>query len=427
MSNEQKNISPIDRPDDFVVSVKNVSKKFCKNLRRSMAYGIADLSKNLIGFKPDSTNLKKDEFWALQNINFELRRGEVLGLIGLNGSGKTTLLRLLAGIFPPDKGEIAIRGRVGALIALGAGFHPHMTGRENVYLNGSILGFSRSEIDDQFDNIIEFSEIGEFINAPVSTYSSGMIVRLGFSIAIAIQPDVLLIDEVLAVGDLGFVIKCLNRMADLIPQTATIFVSHSMPMMARISTKVMLMNRGCIDFYSNDIAEGIKQYIELFEAPKQINQGTGEIDLLRIGIKDPSNNKFEYDKTVVLKTFDDLIIEVTIELKFSVADFELFITTFDGQLREVLSSSSRSFCEPFSNKSDNIRTFEIKIPKLVLATGRYSITFGAADSNTKKFYCRVTNSIYFTMKAIEVTWGTSYVPGEWRELKNNRVVGRSVI
>ena len=129
--------------DDVVVSVKNVSKKFCKHLRRSMAYGIADLSKNLIGIKPDSTELRKDEFWAVKDVSFELKRGEVLGLIGVNGSGKTTLLRLLSGIFPPDKGEISIKGRVGALIAVGAGFHPHMTGRENIYLNGTILGMNR--------------------------------------------------------------------------------------------------------------------------------------------------------------------------------------------------------------------------------------------------------------------------------------------
>lgn len=202
-------------------------------------------------------------------------------------------------------------------------------------------------------------------------------------------------------------------MGALIPQTATIFVSHRMPMMARISTNAMLMNGGSIDFYSDDIPEGIIQYIELFEIPEQIDQGTGEIELLRIGIKNPLIKKFEYNKTLVLETFDDLIIEVTLESKLSVADFELFIIALDGQLREALSSSSRIFCEPFSNKSDNIRIFEIKISKLLLATGCYSITFGAVDSNTKQIYCRVTNSIYFTMKAMEMTWITSYVPGEW--------------
>ncbi|MBE9531297.1 MAG: ABC transporter ATP-binding protein, partial [Proteobacteria bacterium] len=199
----------LDTPEgEVVISIKNLSKKFCTHLKRSMAYGIIDLSKNLVGIKPNTEELRRDEFWALDNMNFELKRGEVLGLIGLNGCGKTTLLRLLTGIFPPDKGEITIKGRVGALIAVGAGFHPHMTGRENIYLNGTILGMSAKELDACFDDIIEFAEIGDFIEAPVSTYSSGMRVRLGFAIAIHINPDILLIDEVLAVGDLNFSIKC---------------------------------------------------------------------------------------------------------------------------------------------------------------------------------------------------------------------------
>ena len=402
---------------DTLIKVENVSKKFCRSLKRSLWYGVKDLGSELIGRNNSHKSLRKEEFWALKDISFELKRGECLGLIGRNGAGKSTLLKMLNSLIKPDEGMITMKGRIGALIELGAGFNPILTGRENVYINGQILGFSKKEIDDKYDAIVEFSELSEFMEMPVQNYSSGMKVRLGFAVAAQMEPDILLIDEILAVGDLGFVIKCLNRMGELIPQTATIFVSHSMPMMARISTKAMLMNKGSIDFYSNDIAEGIIQYIELFEAPERINQGTGEIELLRIGIKNPLNKKFEYNKTVVLKTFDDLIIEVEVELKHSVADFELFITTFDGQLREALSSSSISFCEPFSNKSDNIRTFEIKIPKLVLATGRYSITFGAVDSNTKLFYCRVTNSIYFTMKAIEMTWATSYVPGEWKELK----------
>ncbi len=413
--------------NEYLIEVEGVSKKFSKSLKKSLLYGLKDIIVSFFGYKQDRTKLRKDEFWAVKNASFKLRRGECLGLIGHNGAGKSTLLKMLNGLIRPDEGRVTMRGKVGALIELGAGFDTILSGRENVYINGQILGFSKKEIDDKYGAIVEFSELSEFMEMPVQNYSSGMKVRLGFAVAAQMEPDILLIDEILAVGDLGFVIKCLNRMGELIPQTATIFVSHSMPMMARISTKAMLRNRGSSDFYSNDIAEGIKQYIELFEAPERINQGTGEIELLRIGIKNPLNKKFEYNKTVVLKTFDDLIIEVTIELKPSVADFELFITTFDGQLRETLATSSRSFCEPFSNKIDNIRTFEIKIPKLVLATGRYSLTFGAVDSNTKQFYCRVTNSIYFTMNAIEITWATSYVPGEWKELKTIGLSERSPV
>jgi len=235
--------SPVQ--NDPVVKVDNVSKKFCMNLRRSMVYGIVDLSKNLLGNRPDSITIRKDEFWALDNIRFELRRGEVLGLIGMNGSGKTTLLRLLAGIFPPDKGGIMIRGRVGALIAIGAGFHPHMTGRENIYLNGIILGMTREEIDAKFDDIVDFAAIKDFLDAPVSTYSSGMRVRLGFSIAVQMEPDVLLIDEVLAVGDMAFKAKCQRKISWLIKKgTTIILVSHDMNSIKKNCHRVLLLDRG---------------------------------------------------------------------------------------------------------------------------------------------------------------------------------------
>lgn len=245
-----------------VLSAKNVSKKFCMNLRRSMIYGIADLSKNLFGLKPDSTKLKKNEFWALDGINFELRRGEALGLIGINGSGKTTLLRLLSGIFPPDRGEILIQGKIGALIAVGAGFHPHMTGRENIFLNGAILGMSKKNILRHFDSIVDFAGIDDFLDAPVSTYSSGMHVRLGFAIATAINPDILLIDEILAVGDSNFRMKCFKRIGDIMDKCAVIFVSHDITQLSRICNKIMVLDKGK-NIYSGETQEGLDRYNQL--------------------------------------------------------------------------------------------------------------------------------------------------------------------
>lgn len=235
----------VSLPDDVAISVRNVNKKFCRHLRRSMAYGIHDLVRNLVGIRPETNSLRRDEFWALHEINFEAKQGEILGIIGANGSGKSTLLRLLSGIFPPDQGAIAIRGRVGALIALGAGFHPHMTGRENIYLNGTILGMSRDEIDEKFDAIVDFSEIGDFLNAPVSTYSSGMRVRLGFAIAVHLEPQVLLVDEVLAVGDASFRAKSYERMLGLLEAGRTIcFVSHDLMGIEAICHSVIWLDRG---------------------------------------------------------------------------------------------------------------------------------------------------------------------------------------
>lgn len=233
--------------NDIVVSVNNVSKKFCRNLKRSMAYGIADLSKNLFGIKPESATLRKDEFWAVNNVSFELKKGDTLGIMGANGSGKSTLLRLLTGIFPPDKGQITINGQVAALIAIGAGFHPHMTGRENIYLNGTILGYEKAELRQKFDEIVEFADIGEFLEAPVATYSSGMRVKLGFSIAVHRIPDLLLIDEVLAVGDLNFRLKSYKKLSEVLKQgTTVILVSHNDIAIKSVCNEMAILHRSQI-------------------------------------------------------------------------------------------------------------------------------------------------------------------------------------
>ncbi|GAK93146.1 ABC transporter ATP binding subunit [Nonlabens ulvanivorans] len=248
---------------EVLVKVEGLSKKFCKSLKKSLKYGIHDLAANLMG-KPTSDDLRPDEFWALKDINFELRRGECLGLIGHNGAGKSTLLKILNGLINPDHGKVTMRGRVGALIELGAGFNPILSGRENIYNNGAILGFTKQEIEDKVEEIIDFAEIREFIDMPVQNYSSGMRVRLGFAVAAQMEPDVLIIDEVLAVGDVGFVTKCFKQIDYILPNTAVIFVSHSMPMVSRISSHILLMEKGLIEYYGTDVSLGISEYYGKF-------------------------------------------------------------------------------------------------------------------------------------------------------------------
>ncbi|MEI7675355.1 MAG: ABC transporter ATP-binding protein [Bacteroidales bacterium] len=404
--------------DEILIDVQGVSKRFCKDLKRSMRYGFMDSLRAIAGQDATAAKLRKDEFWAVKDVSFQLRRGECLGLIGHNGAGKSTLLKMLNGLINPDQGSITIRGKIGALIELGAGFNPILTGRENIYNNGAVLGFSRKEIDAKVEAIIDFAEIREFIDAPVQNYSSGMRVRLGFAVAAQMEPDVLLIDEVLAVGDMGFIIKCLNRISEMMPNCAMIFVTHSMPMMARVCTQVMLMDKGGVDYYSSDITVGITKYISMFEAPESSNQGSGEVEVNAIAIKNPITECYENSNNLLLKTYDDLEIKVSLKLKETVGEYYIGITAFDGQLREVLSSGSRYADTKFENNGVSLKYFTIKIPRIILASGKYSITFVASDPITLKFYCRMTNAISFTMEAIGQTWATSIVEGEWKEISN---------
>lgn len=236
---------------DVLVKVEHVSKKFCRDLKKSLWYGIKDIATELIPGTGSATRhsiLRPAEFWAVNDVSFELRRGECLGLIGRNGAGKTTLLKMLNGLIKPDRGRIEMRGRVGALIALGAGFNPVLTGRENIYVNGSVLGLSKREIDERLEEIIDFAEIGDFIDTPVQNYSSGMAVRLGFAVATIIKPDVLIIDEVLAVGDAAFRGKCYNQIDRIAPDSAIIFVSHSMEQVGRICNKSLVLQDGKVAF-----------------------------------------------------------------------------------------------------------------------------------------------------------------------------------
>jgi len=185
------------------------------------------------------------EFWALRDVSFEVRRGEALGIIGRNGAGKSTLLQILSGTLPPTTGEVRIDGQVAAMLELGSGFNPEFTGRENVYLNGAILGFSQEEMDERFDEIAAFADIGEFIDQPVKLYSSGMFVRLAFAVQACLEPDVLIVDEVLAVGDIFFQQKCHARMEELIDRgTAIVIVSHNMAVIEKYSTRAMLLDKG---------------------------------------------------------------------------------------------------------------------------------------------------------------------------------------
>ncbi|MBN1474989.1 MAG: ABC transporter ATP-binding protein [Syntrophaceae bacterium] len=247
--------------DDILIKVEGVSKKFCRSLKKSLWYGIKDIASEALGRGDWHNRLRPEEFWAVHDVSFELKRGECTGLIGRNGAGKTTLLKMLNGLIKPDKGRIEILGRVGALIALGAGFNPILTGRENIYVNGSILGLSKREIDAKLEEIIDFSEIGDFIDSPVQSYSSGMHVRLGFSVATVLDPDVLLLDEVLAVGDTRFQAKCLQRIkAVRYNGGGILLVTHILEHVAHYCDRAILLDKGNL-IMDSDTSTALDNYV----------------------------------------------------------------------------------------------------------------------------------------------------------------------
>jgi lipopolysaccharide transport system ATP-binding protein len=233
---------------DFVVEFDHVYKKFAMGeqhttLRDFIAAGFGRVFRP--GHRPDPAQLKKQEFWAVKDLSFHLKKGESMGIIGPNGSGKSTTLKLLSGILRPEQGTYNVKGRLSALIEVGAGFHPDLTGRENVFLNGSILGMTRKEVQSKFADIVEFAGVGEFIDTPVKRYSSGMAVRLGFAVAAFIEPDVLLVDEVLAVGDTEFRNRCHNRMTQMLNRGVTmILVSHNLEEVRNLCDRTIMLFKG---------------------------------------------------------------------------------------------------------------------------------------------------------------------------------------
>lgn len=387
------------KENEVLVKVEHLSKKFCKDLKTSLWYGVKDLYDNLWGNKNERL-LRRDEFWAVKDINFELRRGECLGLIGHNGAGKSTLLKILNGLINPDEGKVIIKGRVGALIELGAGFNPILTGRENIYNNGAVLGFTKKEIDSKVEEIIDFAEIRDFIDMPVQNYSSGMKVRLGFAVAAQMKPDVLIIDEVLAVGDLGFVLKCFKTIDTILPNTAIIFVSHTMPMISRICNQIILMEHGNAEFQGNDVGKAIDLYYSRFaQNESNIVFDDGSLSLEKIEICDAV-----YEKNIPqLKWGDDLQLYFKLEAKLPVNSLDFSIIVNDKEQRSVgvLQRNEESLNQDPQNK-----TIEFKIihEDLQFSKGLYSLSLAVRDKDTKVPVLRINDLLTFQVLHPEEVW-----------------------
>ena len=322
-----------------------------------------------------------EEFWALQGVDFEVPTGSTLGIIGSNGSGKSTLLKCLAGILSPDKGEIRLDGRLSALLELGAGFHLDLSGRENVYLNGAILGLTRKEVDQRFDDIVDFAGLGKFIDSPVKNFSSGMIIRLGFAVAANVEPEILLIDEVLSVGDQSFQIRCIERIEKFRKDGRTIvFVSHSLDQVQQLCEQAIWIDKGIVKGHGTaqrviaDYSSESHQAVEKKDSELGERWGSGQATITQVNLLNharKSSHLFETGKSMVIQVAFDSHLPVHSPI-IGVRLTHLLGTVVWG----TTSRRNGIFIESISGPG----TVEIEIPYLPLLEGTYDLTVFLSDN-----------------------------------------------
>lgn len=330
------------------------------------------------------TDKAADRFWALKGIDFEIAYGDVVGVIGHNGAGKSTLLKVLSRITSPTEGEVKIYGRVASLLEVGTGFHPELTGRENIYLNGAILGMTRREIDQRFTEIVNFAEVSKFLDTPVKRYSSGMYVRLAFAVAANLGSDVLLVDEVLAVGDQQFQQKCLGKLGDISEQGRTVlFVSHNLASITKLCNKVMVLDKGEVSFFGS-VDEGISAYNkQVFDSKILIEDHYDKKGLLypQVKFNDILINDQSINKGIEVDPFKEMVVKVNGE---NASELKAFVTVITirtyGQIVFSVNDTLAGKLLPACNFCS---TF--KIPDRLLFPGEYTVSIGGFDEWTGRW------------------------------------------
>jgi lipopolysaccharide transport system ATP-binding protein len=411
---------------DLVISVKDVSKKFCRNLKQSLFYGVRDIAAELLGKPRKGNELRSQEFWALKDVSFQLKRGDSLGLVGANGAGKSTLLRIISGLINPDTGTIEVKGRVAPLIALGAGFNPILTGRENIYANMSILGLSKQEIDKKFEAVVDFSEIREAIDAPVQTYSSGMSARLGFACAVHIEPEILLLDEVLSVGDVKFRMKCHQRLSKLRENgTAFILVSHNSHSILNICNTAIYLKKGqlitsgeteaVVNRYEEDLAfsEGREaQPQAILKLPPKSAEESSGLDITAVFFRDERGDLLA---TPLCGKPAYLCVECKADSLYDEINLGVKIRAILGEQDVVLYLTSASD-DRLLNITPGKTEIQLQLPYLGLSPGRYT-----ARIYLRKGVCSfdIVESFRFIVESDRImSQCLFYQPRNWRTIEH---------
>ncbi len=385
------------------ISVKNIGKqykigaaetKFRYNMLRDVimdtVYAPVRIAKAMIGKSDRRQN--QNYVWALKDVSFDLEEGKVLGIVGRNGAGKSTLLKILSRVTEPTVGTVSVRGRVGSLLEVGTGFHPELTGRENIYMNGAILGMRRAEIESKFDEIVDFSEVTQYIDTPVKRYSSGMYLRLAFAVAAHLEPEILVVDEVLAVGDAEFQKKCLGKMGDVAQQGRTVlFVSHNMSAILRLTQEAIVLNKGqmlmrgptqeAVDFYlSSGQTQAGQRVWDVEDVPaasapfrpislKVKNRIGKVVDTVRS--IEPVTVEFEYQ-------LDAPVTGLRVGFYLSTMRGEYVLTSFDTDAPELF--------ENFDSRKPGRYISRAEIPADIFNEGRYSLGVNASSFGVRRYF-----------------------------------------
>jgi len=405
----------------------HVSKEF--TLHRARARSFQELFLNLVCLKRFPS---REKYWALRDVSFEVEPGEVVGIVGPNGAGKSTSLKLMSHIIEPTSGQIEINGQVGALLELGAGFHPDLTGRENIYLNGSILGFSKTKMDRIFDDILDFSEMGPFIDVPVKHYSSGMYMRLAFSIAIHIEPDILLVDEVLAVGDQAFQVRCLDKINEMKRQGITIIlVTHALGMVREMCNRAIWLDHGQIQaagaveqvveqYMAQVLAQDKQQMLEAEQAEDSEGEaeqddesswrwGSREAEIVAVQILDSND-----DDQKIFQTGDTLKLRIHYVAHEPIPQPRIGLALYRSNGFHI-NGPNNIFANYPIDVLDGTGFVDYVINSLPLLPGTYLISAALHDFAGKHAYDYLHQRFAFRVRpgGVREEYGTFYIPATW--------------
>lgn len=448
--------------EDFAIKVSGVSKKYTINAEGGRKRRLGRLIKEILGFRIVETDAASGEFWALRDISFEINRGQSLGIVGLNGAGKSTLLKVILGRLKQNRGEVVINGQAGGLVELSAGFHPELDGIRNIYNKGVLLGKSKAEIDSKIDEIIHFADLGDFINSPVKTYSSGMSVRLGFSIVVHFLPEIIICDEILAVGDFDFRQKCFDKILELKNQSSFILVSHSNANILQFCDIALLLHKGEM-ISIGDPRRVLKHYsycnakLNSFEVRQRINEAADddekvatvpqeksvkeeakivEIDIEKFGmdsqsVEDLFGPEYHAEETIGdvefylnLQSTDEGFIHFAGEPLVAFLSFNLLkecknlrigLPFFDENGKMVMGPDSRDFEPAWSIKGVGKHVMKIEIKALPVNSGKYWLT--VAMKNDPAFVYR-RHCGFINIQNHLGYYGEVFVGSTWTKIKS---------